>query len=150
MKTGRPSTYKPELADKLIKFFDIEPYEEIRLPHYDKDGKTIKWEDIKRLPRKLPTLRAFAKSINIPISTIYDWLAKDHASFQKEFSDAFTHAKEIRKEFLIENALQGMYNPLTFKFVAVNLTDLKDVQEVISDLHIHINEKFKGKRGHKH
>lgn len=124
---ARPTKYKPEYAKKLIKFFDVEPYEDMELPHYfnDKDHR-LKWTDYKRVATKLPTLRDFAKSINVPISTIYDWLSEKHASFQKKFSDAFTHAKEIRKDFLIQNALQGLYPPLTFKFVAVNMTDMRD------------------------
>jgi len=65
----------------------------------------------------------------VGISTVYDWLNENHRSYQKKFSDAFTHAKEIRKDFLMQNALQGLYPPATFKFVAVNLTDMRDVSE---------------------
>ena len=132
---GRKSTYKPEHANKLIKFFDVEPYEDMVLPHYfDTKAHRVKWKDYKRVACKLPTLRDFAKSIKVPISTIYDWLNKDHGSFHKGFSDAFTHAKEIRKDFLIQNALQGLYPPLTFKFIAVNLTDMRDKVETKHDV----------------
>jgi len=87
----------------------------------------------------------------VGISTVYDWLNENHRSYQKKFSDAFTHAKEIRKDFLIQNALQGLYPPATFKFVAVNLTDMRDISEteLTGDLNITINEKFRGKRGSK-
>lgn len=150
-KRGRPSTYKPEYAKKLIEFFDVEPFEDVVLPHYFNDAKhRVKWKDFKRVACKLPTLRDFAKSIKVPISTIYDWLSDKHPSFHKGFSDAFTHAKEIRKDFLIQNALQGLYPPLTFKFVAVNLTDMRDKTDIaFGDLNIYVNEKFKGKDGHK-
>lgn len=136
---GRPTKYKPRYCQKLIDFFDVEPYEERKIPHYKGSGKNREhvWDDIKLIPRRLPTLRKFAKSIKVSYVTTYEWINK-----YKEFSNAFTHAKEIRKEFLIDNALAGMYPPNTFKFVAVNLTDMRDVTEVIGDLYISVNEKF--------
>lgn len=123
---GKQSSYKEEYAEKLIEFFDREPYEDIELPHYDKDGTTVKWKDFKRMPNKLPTLTDFAKSIGVPWRTLYDWINESHPSYQESFSQAFTYAKELRKDFLIQNALQGMYPPLTFKFVAINMTDMRD------------------------
>lgn len=110
----------------LIRFFDVEPYVDIKLPHYDyvKGKKRIKWTDYKRVANRLPTLRNFAKKIGVASSTVYLWVQK-----HKEFSDAFTHAKELRKWFLIENGLNGCYNPVSFKFVAVNITDMVDKKE---------------------
>jgi hypothetical protein len=119
---GRPTKYKPAYCQQLIDYFDIEPFKDIEIPHY-KNGE-ISWIDKKRLPARLPTLRKFAKSIEISYVTVYAWI-KQH----KEFSNAFTHAQLIRKEFLIDNGLQGLYPPLTFKFVAVNLTDMRDKLE---------------------
>lgn len=132
---GRPTTYKPEFCDKLIEFFDVEPHCDIPIEHYDyikvkkRIVKRVKWADFKRVPNKTPTLRNFAKSIKMPISTIYDWLNPKHDSFQPDFSGAFTHARAIRQDFLTENGLQGLYPPASFKFVAVNLTDMVDKSE---------------------
>lgn len=129
-KPGRPTAYKPEFCNKLIKFFDIEPYVDIELPHYfDTKAHRIKWKDYKRVANKLPTLRGFAKSIKVSIRVVYNWLDEKNDVFQKEFLHAFTYAKEIRKDFLIQNGLQGLYPPLTFKFVAINLTDMVDKVE---------------------
>lgn len=136
-KVGRPTKYKFEYCQELVNFFDVEPYEDIELPHYTKDGKKdengkriISWIDFKRMPRKLPTLRDFAKSINVSIRVVYDWLNEKSNVFQPEFLHAFTQAKDIRKDFLIQNGLQGLYPPLSFKFVAINLTDMTDRQEL--------------------
>ncbi len=108
----------------MIKFFDVEPYEQIELPHYDKEGN-IKWKDFKRMPNRLPTLRNFAKEIKVDYSNVYRWIKK-----HKEFRHAFTQAKLIRKWFLIENGLQGMYNPAFAMFVAKNITNMRDVKGV--------------------
>lgn len=130
-KPGRPTKYKPGYCVKLIKFFESEPYEDREIPHYDKSGNKDKkgkpvvvWIDYKRMPNKLPTLRDFAKSIGVSTVSVYDW-AKKH----KAFLNAFTHAQEIRKWFLIQNGLQGLYNPLFAKFTAINITDMRDKTE---------------------
>lgn len=126
---GRPSKYKPEFCNKLIELFDIEPWEEREIPHY-KDGE-VAWTDIKRLPARMPTLRKFAKEIKVCISTVYGWLDSKHDSFQKEFLYAFTCAKEIRKDWLIDVGLSGGAPPASFKFVAVNVTDMTDKQDYL-------------------
>jgi len=125
---GRPTNYKPEYCDALIAFFDVEPYEDVEIKHY-KDGK-VSWIDTKRMQNKLPTLTGFAKTIGVSWRTLYDWLNKEHSSFQPEFSQAFTYAQELRKDFLIQNGLEGLIPPVTFKFVAVNMTDMRDKQQI--------------------
>lgn len=128
---GAPTKYEPEYCQQLIDHFDIEPWEEHKIPHY----KTVKgkrytvWTDIKRLPARMPTLRGFAKKIGVGIRTVYDWIDEKHGSYQEEFSQAFTCAKEIRKEWLIDVGLSGNAPPASFKFVAVNVTDMRDRTE---------------------
>jgi len=129
---GRPTKYKAEFCDKLIDFYDREPYEDIEMDHYDKtkgkDGGIVVWTDIKRVPCKLPILSDFAKSINVGVRTVYDWIDEKHSSYHEEFSQIYTRvAKALQKAILIQNGLQGLYNPHSFKFVAINITDMRDV-----------------------
>ena len=126
-RVGRPTKYRQRYGQKLIDFFDAEPYEEREIPHY-KSGEWV-WTDYKRLPNKLPTLRDFAKKINVGVRTVYEWKDPNSGSYQEEFSRAFTLAKELRKWFIIQNGLQSHYNPLFAKFVACNITDMTDVKE---------------------
>jgi hypothetical protein len=127
-KGGRPTKYKEEYCQELIDYFDVEPWEEREIPHY-KNGE-VSWTDIKLIPKRLPTLRRFAKSINVGISTVYDWINEKHDSYHKEFSDAFTYAKDCRKEMLIDNGLAGLSPPASFKFVAINMTDMTDQKAI--------------------
>ena len=120
---GRSTKYKPEYCQQLIDFFDAEPYEDVELPHYNDKG-TVVWTDFKRTANRLPTLRNFAKLIGVHVANVYRW-----ADRHKEFRDAFTRAKELRKWFLIENGLNGCYNPAFAKFVACNITDMADKKE---------------------
>lgn len=123
-KAGRPTKYKPEYCQKLIEFFDVEPYEDKPLEHYGKDGE-VKWTDYKRMANRLPTLRNFAKEIGVSFDTVYEWV-KQHPAF----SDAFTQAKDLQKWFLIENGLNGCYNPAFAIFTAKNITDMRDLSNV--------------------
>jgi hypothetical protein len=112
MPAGRPSKYYPELCDELEDFFNVEPYEE-------KDGK--------RIPNDLPTLVSFARKKNISLSAIYDWIDPKHASFHPEFLQTYERVvKHAQKEHILQNGLQGLFTPQFTKFVAVNLTDMRE------------------------
>jgi len=130
-KTGRPTQYKSRYCQMLIRFFDIEPFTEQKVPHYDESGKkhkngqpVVTWYETKKEPNRTPTLRAFAKKIEVSYVTVYSWLKK-----HEEFLNAFARAREARKWFLIENGLNGLYPPNTFKYVANNETDMKDTSK---------------------
>lgn len=125
-KIGRPTKYRDNFPKKLLKYFLNSPkFEEKELPHYDKDGN-LKWVDVKRFPGKLPTFEHFANYIlDVSVNVLYEWCKK-----YPEFLGAFTRAKEIQKDFIIENGSSGLYNPTFTQFVAKNITDMRDVQEV--------------------
>lgn len=124
MPAGRPTKYTPQICEDLVNFFDGDPYEDREIPHMGKTGE-FKWMDYKRMANKLPTVRSFCKKYKIHYDTFYEWV-KVHP----QFSDAFTRAQELRKWFLIENGLNGTYNPLFAKFTAINITDMRDKQDV--------------------
>lgn len=127
-KLGRPTKYRKAFCKKLVDFFDIEPFEKIELPHYQPDGMTKKWCDYKIVPARMPTLRKFAKSIDVHVSNVYEWIDTKSNVYHKEFRDAFTCAQEIRKDWLIDLGLSGLTPPQSFKFVAINVTDMRDQQ----------------------
>jgi hypothetical protein len=134
MPAGRPTKYKEEFCDLLMEYFNAEPFEDLEIHHYYKDGE-VSWIDKKRMPNKLPTMVGFwrflkEKGEDVGISTLYDWIDKDHASYQKKFSDTYTRAaKPMQKDFLIQNGLQGTNNPVFGKFVAINLTEMTDKKD---------------------
>lgn len=146
---GRPTKYKPEYCQQLIEFFDIEPFEKIELPHYQKDGVTIKWRDYKLIPARMPTLRKFAKKIDVHVFRVYCWIDEKSPTYHKEFSDAFTCAKEIRKDWLIDLGLSGLTPPLSYKFTAINVTDMVDAQKfehnVTANVTFNIHKSYEDK-----
>lgn len=131
-KGGRPPKYKEEYCQMLIDFFDVEPYEDVELPHY-KDGQRT-WSDFKRVANDLPTLSAFAKKIGVGVSTVYDWINEKHASYQQEFSETYTRkCKDLQKWMVVQNGLQGTYNPTFAKFVMMNISDWRDRNDTTTD-----------------
>ena len=131
MAGGRPIKYKKENPEKLVKFFSGPPYTDKVLPHYDVKTGKVKWKDYKRFANKLPTLVGFAKSIKVSIRAVYNWTEENRETYQEEFMHAFTQAKLLQKDFLIQNGLQGLYNPIFSKFTAINITDMRDQQDVV-------------------
>lgn len=127
-KTGRPTKYKPEYADELVKFFSAS-----KKTQYIKKEKTVRksngTEEVEReygwMAEDLPTFAKFARQLKVNGDTIVEW-AKVHP----EFSAAYNEAKDLQKEFLVDNGLQGLYPPASFIFTAKNITDMKDRQEV--------------------
>jgi len=124
---GRPTDYKTEYCEALIKWFEIEPNYEKELPHY-KDGE-ITWYDYKTIANRLPKFHEFAKSIGVTHKTLLNW-----CDVNIEFLQAYTQAKELQKYFLIENGLNGCYNAAFAIFVSKNITDMKDKQDIEGDI----------------
>jgi len=139
-KTGRPTQYKKRYCRMLIKFFDIEPFTEVNIPIYDESGKihksgrhkgegVVTHYEVKRNPNRLPTLQRFAKKIGVSVKTVYNWIDEKHDSHKPEFLHAFACARVLRRNFVIENGLIGTHQHSYAKFVATNLTDMKDTQK---------------------
>lgn len=129
-KNGRPTKYRKIFCEKLIKFFDVEPFSKIELPHYQIDGKTLKWMDYKLVPARMPTLLKFAKSIKVDYITVWRWAKEGEVGYRDEFCKALMCAKELRKDWLIDLGLSGLTPPLAYKFTAINVTDMVDKQDV--------------------
>jgi hypothetical protein len=122
---GRPTKYKPEYCQQLIKFFSGPRTELIVKAEITGKNEYHKTE-YARVAKELPTLAKFARKIGVNKDTIVsEWVKK-----YPEFSDAYNTVKELQKEFLIDNGLAGLYPPASYIFTAKNITDMKDKSEV--------------------
>jgi hypothetical protein len=122
-KKGRPSSYNKKYCQDIIDFFDISPYEIIKLKKKYKDG-TIE-EIYHEVANDLPLLSKFAVNINVCRDTLIEWTKK-----HPEFSDAYKKAKELQRTILITNGLRNNYQTAFAIFTAKNLTDMRDVQTI--------------------
>lgn len=133
-KAGQPTKYKPAFCEEIVAFFDVEPWESQRIEYYGDEGEITKTEQGKRQYKRMPTLEGFAKAIGVCISTVDNWTNKEHASFQQEFLGAYNKALTYRKNWLIDVGLSGLAPANSFKFVAVNCTDMRDKQETVHNV----------------
>lgn len=146
---GRPNDYKPEYAEQMINFFDAEPYTKIIVKEEHRESskgtKTDKVE-YKLIANTLPTFVRFARQIGVTYNTLYNWAHEIDPEWvdkgdgvqaprrYPEFFKAYLECKELQKDFLIQNGLQGTSPSSAFIFVAKNLTDMVDRQQVEHDI----------------
>lgn len=110
---GAPSKYHSGVPSQLLEFFNKPLFQEV-------NGKTM--------PNFLPTIEKFCCDINISTSTFYEWCKK-----HDELSSAFEKAKQAQKNQLMQLSLLGFYKEGFAKFVAVNITDMRDKVESTVD-----------------
>lgn len=139
-RMGRPSSYRPEYAVQLIEHMMVEKFnketveEEIR--YSAKTGvKVSEKRKFKMIPNDLPTLEGFARKIGVTYRTLLNWaeaVEDDAAEIPvykyPDFFQAYNIAKQLQKEFLIDNGLKGNYPPAAYIFTAKNVTDMTDKQ----------------------
>ncbi|MBI5402493.1 MAG: hypothetical protein HY959_03770 [Ignavibacteriae bacterium] len=121
-KGGRPTKYKEDYCDDIIKYFDIEPTRTITERFFYKNGDE-KEKEIE-VANELPTIEGFCRTIKINKSTLHEWV-KAH----KEFSNAYNVAKDLQVDLWLKNSLKGLYNPTFSIFAGKNMFGWRDKQE---------------------
>jgi hypothetical protein len=127
-KGGRPTKYKPEYCEEIIRCFNQRPTRK-------RAGKTE--------ANPPPLFIRFAIKIGVHYDTLQEW-RKQHI----EFSEAYKKAKKIQEAIMIEGAISGHYAPAFAIFAMKNMHAWRDKREHIveaDDLNLTIN--LKGKDG---
>lgn len=117
-KVGRPTKYTDEMPKKLLEFFEV-PLKVTEIEEVASKGEVVSLT--KQVPNTFPTFENFAVKERLSDSTLRLW-----RDTHPEFSLAYEICKKIQKNFIIQHGLIGSYNSAFAKFVAVNVTDLKD------------------------
>ncbi|UGO51932.1 hypothetical protein DIENCEPHELON_62 [Klebsiella phage vB_KaeS_Diencephalon] len=90
-KAGRPSMYTEDMPEALLSHFRVD-LDEV-LPHnFTTAGKS----NIRVIPKYLPSMVKFCESVGITTTTLHRWRAE-----HKEFSDAYTQARQLYEDLLI-------------------------------------------------
>lgn len=118
MPAGRPTKYTEEMPKKLLEFFDRPLFEIIKTKQLIK-GRLVEVDE--RVPARLPTLERFAFEAGVHYDTLNEW-SKVHP----EFSEAYSTAKRLQKDMLMQNGLNGSYNAGYATYLSKCITDLRE------------------------
>ena len=92
---GAPTKYRPEYCQKILEYFDVQPYEMLK----DRNGNDTK------LPPDPPSIEGFANILGVKKQTIYNW-AKKH----KDFLDCLTLVRQKERSFIRYAGLASIYD----------------------------------------
>ena len=120
---GSPPSYKPTYCEEIIEFFAVARTE--RVVKSVTTGKNeYEKTEYETIANEIPFFSAFARKIGVTTTTLTtNWTRR-----YPEFLAAYNTAKELQKEFLIQNGLGGFYPPASYIFTAKNITDMRDEQ----------------------
>lgn len=121
---GRPTKYRPELCDDIIKFFDRPLYvKKITRKWVDGEEQIIEQE----VPNETPFLARWCRKHKINVTAPSEWAHK-----YPEFSKAIIDCKAIQEAFLVEHGIKGDHNGfMTFQTLK-NVSGWRDKHEVES------------------
>jgi len=127
-KGGRPTKYKAEHCNALVRFFNINPHFSKDITITKSDGTQI--DKSEETASDMPFFIDFCESIGIDYSTFENWIDKKSPYFKKEFFRAYKKALQYREKVLITNGLLGLYSPAFAIFTAKNILGWRDKSEV--------------------
>lgn len=136
-KSGRPSKYKPEYCEEIIKFFSGPKMKQVVKSERTitkANGTTETFKEYMYMAEDLPTFNQFARSIGVNEDTVVEWAKPENKKKYDGFSVSYNIAHKLQKEFLVDNALKGLHPPATFIFTAKNITDMRDKVETDIDV----------------
>lgn len=110
--------YDPKYCAELIEFFTVkERYDVVvKKVTYFKDGGGKSTETMDIVAKPPPHVGAFARQVGVSKETLYKWAEK-----HREFAQAMTAAKQLRRELIIDQALIGHYDARFSEIAAANL-----------------------------
>lgn len=141
-KTGRPTLYKDEYPELLIKHFDIPPYFKTTKQVFTKSG-VCEVEVLE--PNDFPTLAGFAIKIGVCRDSLHEWAnKKDKDGNLKHplFSDAYKKVSLYQENYLVTNGLRGIVNTAFAIFTAKNVLGWRDKKEIeVNDTNVEVQTK---------
>lgn len=94
---GRPSRYRPEYCEAVIKYFSVDSWE---MYNTNKNGNA------QIIPSgRMPTFERWAAELGVGARTLGDWI-----DTYPEFAEAYSIAKDLQKAFLMELGAAGVGN----------------------------------------
>lgn len=122
---GRPTSYRSEYCQAIIKFFDRPYFTKTMTSRVTKKDGSVE-EFFKDIANEMPLFSAFAYSIGTHTQRLTEW-TKQFPDFQ----EAYKKAHDLQEKFLAFHGLKGGYEQPFAIFAAKNLLNWRDRQEII-------------------
>lgn len=120
-RAGRRTEYSTEIADIMLEYFSVDPYQKEVVKEYDDEGNEKSVESGKLISSDFPTLAGFAIKMGVTRQTLANWAEK-----HPDFKFAYEMAKEYQENFLAVTGMKGIVNTPFAMFVAKNVIGWKD------------------------
>lgn len=106
---GAPTLYKEEYCSGIVIFFRerFPRYKEVEEHTFDKLGNIVHTKILEK-PLPPPTFSAYAVHLDVCLDTLKDW-TRAHP----EFALAYSKAKAIQQQFIIDNSMSNI-SPTAF------------------------------------
>ena len=127
-RKGRPTKYHPDIVQKMIDYFDIEPYT-VEITENEVTGEITR----KKIISNLPTKAGFAAKSRVSRDTFNAWATatdKDGNLKYPDFSAAYKTISDYQEHILVTNTLNGSYKENFAKFLAKNYLGFRDNAEL--------------------
>lgn len=108
-KVGRPTQYRDEYAAMLRDYANA-----AMTPLDNQVDKRLTYSNF-------PTVEGFLFKLAVKNATFWDWVQAHEA-----LADALEDLRRVQKQLIIQRGITGIYNAAFTKFVAINLTDMRD------------------------
>lgn len=116
-----PYKYDKSIITKMIKFFDVKPYEIKKVQRFTKSGESYEIDE--KFANDLPTINAFAASVNLTAATLINWSKNESLP---EFMHVYQICREKQETHLLQNGLHGNYNASMCIFALKNICKWTD------------------------
>lgn len=135
-KVGRPTSYDFPKLHKIVEQYIADCVDEEDEFHKTRGEKSDSYDRIIRV--RIPTIEGLCLKLDISKDTLYEWI-----KIHPEFSDDIDKVQKLQAERLIQNGLNGNYNPTIAKVLLTkhgyregmdSTTNGKDLPTPILDL----------------
>jgi hypothetical protein len=133
---GRPSSYRPELCESIVKYFKIPSVKYVTEKSMTAGGKIT--EKKVAVPNDTPYLVDWCDDNDICVSSMHNWTKQ-----YPEFMQAYLKAKKYLEKFLLEAGLKEAHHPYITALALKNLCGWRDQVDIKTDTTINVTVENK-------
>jgi len=126
---GRPTIYNIDIAKRMVEFFERELTKDVVVKSIKRANGDVE-EITERVANRLPSFVGFSRQEDLSVRTFEKWAKDDR---KPHFVRAHKYCKQLQEKFLNDAASAGLFNATYAKFLASNITEMRDRRAVDVD-----------------